>query len=54
MSAQGHTPKADRPGASSRFDWWTIPFWSGAIVLAGIVGWLLSVLMIPPRRPIEA
>ncbi len=33
--------------------WWSIPFWSGAIVLAGIVGWLLSVLMIPPRRPIE-
>jgi hypothetical protein len=34
--------------------WWSIPFWSGAIVLAGIVGWLLSVLLIPPRRPIEA
>lgn len=31
--------------------WWSIPFWSGAIVLAGMVGWLLSYLIIPPRFP---
>jgi hypothetical protein len=28
--------------------WWSIPFWSGAITLAGITGWLLSFLLVPP------
>lgn len=31
--------------------WWSLPLWSGAIVLAGFVGWLLSYLMLPPRGP---
>lgn len=30
--------------------WWSIPFWSGAITLAGITGWLLSFLLVPPRK----
>lgn len=29
--------------------WWSLPFWSGAVILAGVVGWLLSYLVIPPR-----
>jgi hypothetical protein len=29
--------------------WWSVHLWSGAIVLAGIVGWLLSYLPVPPR-----
>ena len=28
--------------------WWSIHMWTGAIVLAGIVGWLLSYLIVPP------
>ncbi len=28
--------------------WWSVPFWTGAVVLAGVVGWLLSYLVIPP------
>ncbi len=30
--------------------WWPIDLWAGAIVMAGIVGWLLSYLLLPPRR----
>jgi hypothetical protein len=28
--------------------WWSIPMWAGSIVLAGAVGWLLSLLILPP------
>lgn len=28
--------------------WWSPPLWAGSIVLAGIVGWLLSYLPLPP------
>jgi hypothetical protein len=28
--------------------WWTIHLWAGAIVLAGVVGWLLSYAFVPP------
>lgn len=28
--------------------WWNIPLWAGAIVLAGVVGWLLSYAFLPP------
>jgi hypothetical protein len=30
--------------------WWSIHLWTGAIVLAGLVGWLLSYLLLPPRH----
>jgi hypothetical protein len=33
--------------------WWTIHLWAGAIVLAGVVGWLLSYAFVPPAQPIE-
>ncbi len=33
--------------------WWTIHLWTGAIVLAGIVGWLLSYAFVPPSGSIE-
>jgi hypothetical protein len=29
------------------------PIWAGSIVLAGIVGFLLSYVMFPPFQPIE-
>lgn len=29
--------------------WWSVHLWAGAIVLAGVVGWLLSYLLVPPR-----
>ncbi|MEW6324811.1 MAG: hypothetical protein AB1515_05440 [Nitrospirota bacterium] len=32
--------------------WWPVPLWTGAIVMAGIVGWLLSYLLLPPGRPL--
>ncbi len=32
---------------------WSIPFWAGAPVIAGMTGFLLSYLMIPPARPPE-
>ena len=32
---------------------WSIPFWAGAPVIAGIAGFLLSYVMIPPARPVE-
>ena len=33
--------------------WWSVPLWSGAIVLAGIAGWLLSWLLLPPPVPAD-
>ncbi|HEY4032334.1 MAG TPA: hypothetical protein VGL94_00020, partial [Ktedonobacteraceae bacterium] len=32
---------------------WTIDFWLGSCVMAGIVGLLLSYLLVPPHIPIE-
>ena len=34
--------------------WWSVPVWSGSIVLAGIAGWLLSYLMAPPKSLLHA
>lgn len=34
--------------------WWTIHFWMGATVLAGVTGWLLSYLVVPPASPAAA
>lgn len=34
--------------------WWTVHLWTGGIVLAGIVGWLLSFVFLPPMRPLES
>lgn len=31
--------------------WWTIHLWAGAIVLAGIAGWLMSYAFSPPTLP---
>jgi hypothetical protein len=31
--------------------WWPVHLWAGAIVLAGLVGWLLSYLVLPPVVP---
>jgi hypothetical protein len=39
--------------ALTRGLWWSVPLWSGAIVLAGGVGWLLSWLVAPPAIPGE-
>ncbi len=33
--------------------WWTIHLWTGAIVLAGVVGWLLSYAFVPPSGSVE-
>jgi len=33
--------------------WWTIHLWAGAIFLAGITGWLLSYLFLPPALNLE-
>ena len=30
---------------------WTVHVWTGAIVVAGIAGWLLSYLLVPPAQP---
>jgi hypothetical protein len=30
--------------------WWSVHLWTGAIVLAGLVGWLLSYLILPPQE----
>ncbi|HKF37886.1 MAG TPA: hypothetical protein VKB35_13410, partial [Ktedonobacteraceae bacterium] len=30
---------------------WSIPFWTGAPVIAGITGFLLSYVMLPPAKP---
>jgi len=32
---------------------WSVPFWAGAPVIAGITGFLLSYVMIPPARVAE-
>ena len=32
---------------------WSVHFWAGSIVLAGIVGFLLSYVMFPPLKPTE-
>jgi len=31
--------------------WWSVPLWSGTIVLVGLVGWLASWLVVPPPIP---
>jgi hypothetical protein len=31
--------------------WWSLHLWGGAIVLAGVVVWLLSSLLLPPHGP---
>jgi len=31
--------------------WWPIHLWAGGIVLAGITGWLVSYLIVPPHAP---
>lgn len=33
--------------------WWSIHLWTGNVVLAGLVGWALSYLIIPPPIPIQ-
>jgi hypothetical protein len=30
---------------------WSVHLWAGSIVLAGIVSWLLSYILVPPPRP---
>jgi len=32
---------------------WSIHLWPGSIVIAGVVGWLLSYLLVPPPLPSE-
>ena len=32
---------------------WSVHLWTGSIVLAGLTGWLLSYLLMPPRLPEE-
>jgi hypothetical protein len=34
--------------------WWSIPLWTGAIVLSGIVGWFVSYLVVPAALPVAA
>jgi hypothetical protein len=31
--------------------WWTVHVWAGVIVLAGLVGWLVRSLVVPPPVP---
>ena len=33
--------------------WWAIHAWTGAIILAGVVGLLISFLVLPPAWPGE-
>lgn len=33
--------------------WWSIHLWMGAIALAGVAGWLLSYLLVPPQASTE-
>lgn len=33
--------------------WWSVPLWSGGIVLAGVAGLLTSFLVLPPAMPVE-
>jgi hypothetical protein len=37
--------------ALARGVWWSLPLWSGTILLAGVVGWLASWLVAPPPAP---
>jgi hypothetical protein len=37
--------------ALTRGVWWSMPLWSGTVVLAGGVGWLASWLVVPPAEP---
>jgi hypothetical protein len=37
--------------ALTRGIWWSLPLWSGMILLAGAVGWLASWLVVPPPIP---
>ena len=32
---------------------WSAPFWAGAPIIAGIAGFLLSYVMLPPAQPAE-
>jgi hypothetical protein len=36
---------------ASRGVWWPSHIWTGAIMLAAVEGWLISHLVLPPRRP---
>src|SRR3989441_6147204 len=40
--------------ALTRGIWWSMPLWTGTIVLAGAVGWLASWLVVPPPVPAAA
>jgi hypothetical protein len=31
--------------------WWGLPTWTGAVILAGVVGLLISYLVVPPALP---
>lgn len=31
--------------------WWTVHFWTGAIVLPGAIAWLMTYLLVPPKVP---
>ena len=31
--------------------WWTVHVWAGTIVVAGLAGWLVSSLVVPPLGP---
>ena len=31
--------------------WWTVHVWAGGIVIAALVGWLVSSLVVPPPGP---
>jgi hypothetical protein len=33
--------------------WWSVHVWAGAIVVSGLVGWLVSYLVVPPPVPRE-
>ncbi len=39
--------------ALTRGVWWSVPLWSGTIVLAGATGWLASWLVAPPLIPVD-
>jgi hypothetical protein len=34
--------------------WWSVHVWAGGIVLTGLVGWLVSYLVVPPPAPTAA
>jgi hypothetical protein len=37
--------------AATKGLWWSVHLWTGSILLAGVVGWLLSYLVAPPPEP---